>query len=132
MHRLSLQLSFLTNNGNSSDLLLPDSPRAAQLYQHIFIIPKPTLAFVGMPKMAALFLVAQAQSAVIARAFSGRITVPSEADMRQWKSDKIAAWRLKVKAGEALGLDSILSSSQKIKSTSTCYMTGPQGRILLQ
>ena len=80
---------FLTKNGNSSDLLLPSSPRAAHLYQHIFFIPTPTLAFVGMPKKAALFLVAQAQSAVIAPAFAGRIALPSEVDMRQWESDKM-------------------------------------------
>lgn len=64
--------------------LFPPGFRVADLYEHMFYIPKPTLAFVGLPKMTATFIVAEAQSAVIARVFSGRLHLPEQAEMRNW------------------------------------------------
>lgn len=59
--------------------------KVANLYQHIFYTREPSLAFVGLPKMTAAFTVAEAQSAVVARAFSGRLDMPDKSTMQAWE-----------------------------------------------
>lgn len=61
--------------------------KVANLYKHIFYTQEPSLAFVGLPKMTAAFTVAEAQSAVVARAFSGRLGIPTRAAMEQWERE---------------------------------------------
>lgn len=41
-------------------------------------VREPTLAFVGLPKMSSIFTIVEAQSAYIARVFSGRLFLPSK------------------------------------------------------
>jgi hypothetical protein len=55
--------------------------RLLDVWDQMFWIPDPTLAFVGLPKMSAIFTVVKAQSAYIARALAGRIDIPSLSDM---------------------------------------------------
>jgi hypothetical protein len=57
------------------------------LYQHIFFGPDPSLAFVGLPKLTPTFTVAEAQAAVLARAWSERIPMPNAHEMAKWQSN---------------------------------------------
>ena len=59
--------------------------RVQHLYQHIFSIDHPSLAFVGLPKPIIPFPTCEAQAAAIARVWSGRIELPSESIMREWE-----------------------------------------------
>ena len=55
------------------------------LYQHVFYRPQPTLAFVALNQKIIPFPVAEAQCAVIARLWSGRLSLPSESEMVDWE-----------------------------------------------
>lgn len=76
--------NFLKEGKRSEKPLFPDGFCVNDLYQHIFW-KLPTLAFVGIPKSCPTFIVSQAQSAVVARAFSRRIDhLPTSEDMATW------------------------------------------------
>ncbi|KAK5691982.1 Flavin-containing monooxygenase FMO GS-OX5 [Elasticomyces elasticus] len=62
------------------------------LYEHIFWIPDQTLAFVGLPDKSAAFTVAEAQSAVVARAFAQRIPTWAGPGLECWQRDADARW----------------------------------------
>lgn len=55
------------------------------LYQHIFYRPQPTLAFGVLVQKVIPFPMAEAQAAVIARAWSGRLELPDSAQMAAWE-----------------------------------------------
>lgn len=55
------------------------------LYQHIFYRPHPTLAFGVLNQKVIPFPLAEAQAAVVARVWSGRLELPSEAEMAGWE-----------------------------------------------
>lgn len=57
--------------------------RLCDVWDQMFWIPDPTLAFVGLPKMSAIFTVVEAQSAYIARALAGRISIPTISNMHR-------------------------------------------------
>ncbi|KUJ09939.1 uncharacterized protein LY89DRAFT_689834 [Mollisia scopiformis] len=59
-----------------------DGKSLLDVWKQMFWIQDPTLAFVGLPKMSAIFTVVEAQSAYVARALSGRITIPSKPGMQ--------------------------------------------------
>ncbi|CAG8971591.1 hypothetical protein HYALB_00007983 [Hymenoscyphus albidus] len=63
--------------------------RAQNLYQQIFYHPMPTLSFIGLPQRTVPFPVSESQAAVIARVLSGRLTLPSQADMRAWEDEQL-------------------------------------------
>ena len=54
-------------------------------YQHVFYRPHPTLAFLTLNQKIIPFPLAEAQSAVIARVWSGRLSLPSEPEMEEWE-----------------------------------------------
>ena len=60
------------------------------LYQHIFYTPNPTLAFVGVPSKILPFRTCEAQAAVIARVWAGRLALPSSTKMEAWIAERIA------------------------------------------
>ncbi|KAI4271250.1 MAG: hypothetical protein L6R38_006905 [Xanthoria sp. 2 TBL-2021] len=64
--------------------------RVENLYQHIFYIDHPSIAFVGMPFKVIPFRTWEGQAAVIARVWSGRLELPRKEEMRAWESDRIA------------------------------------------
>ncbi|KAL8851223.1 MAG: hypothetical protein Q9221_003854 [Calogaya cf. arnoldii] len=64
--------------------------RVENLYQHIFYIDHPTIAFVGMPFKLIPFRTWEGQAAVVARVWSGRLKLPPMQEMRRWESDRIA------------------------------------------
>lgn len=57
------------------------------LYKHIFYIEDPSLVFIGLGKEVAPFPFAEAQSALTARYFNGRLKLPTKECMKQ-SSDK--------------------------------------------
>jgi hypothetical protein len=70
--------------------IVTDGKRPCNLYQHIFYHPRPTLAFVGLPQRIVPFPVSEAQAALIARVFSGRLELPPRKEMEDWETDWIA------------------------------------------
>ncbi|EXJ91590.1 hypothetical protein A1O3_00138 [Capronia epimyces CBS 606.96] len=67
--------------------LVTDGLRTRGVYQHLFDIEHPTLAFPVINLKIIPFPLAQNQAAVIARAWSGRLDLPPTAEMRQWELD---------------------------------------------
>ncbi|KAF2637373.1 thiol-specific monooxygenase [Massarina eburnea CBS 473.64] len=64
--------------------------RTKYTYQQIFYFPQPTITFLTLPQRIIPFPVAEAQSAYIARVFSGRLTLPTFADMQAWEDGVVA------------------------------------------
>ncbi|KAF2485777.1 hypothetical protein BDY17DRAFT_322589 [Neohortaea acidophila] len=54
-------------------------------YQHVFYRPQPSLAFLVLNQAIVPFPFAEAQSAVVARVWSGRVQLPGEAEMETWE-----------------------------------------------
>ena len=63
--------------------------RDLPLYKHIFHMQYPSLAFVEIPEMIVPFPLAECQAAVIARVWSGRLSLPNEAEMENWREGVI-------------------------------------------
>ena len=64
--------------------------RTCDLYQQLFHIPNPTLVFPILPQRIAPFPMAENQAAIIARVWSGRLSLPPEAKMRAWEKAMLA------------------------------------------
>ncbi|KAL9633640.1 MAG: hypothetical protein Q9204_003316 [Flavoplaca sp. TL-2023a] len=60
------------------------------LYQHIFHMQYPTLAFIETPEMIVPFPLAECQAAVVARVWSGRLPLPSQHAMEKWRDQIIS------------------------------------------
>lgn len=69
--------------------LITTGERVENLYQHLFYRPNPSIAFPVLSQKIIPFPFAEAQAAVIARAFSGRLALPSEAEMKFWEESVI-------------------------------------------
>lgn len=65
--------------------LISTGERVQNLYQHLFYRPSPTIAFPVLNQKVIPFPLAEAQAAVIARVFSGRLGLPSESEMKTWE-----------------------------------------------
>jgi len=63
--------------------------RVENTYQHIFYRPNPTLAFLALNQKVIPFPWAEAQAAVIARIFSGRLALPDEEEMKSWEENLV-------------------------------------------
>ncbi|KAF2149846.1 flavin-containing monooxygenase-like protein [Myriangium duriaei CBS 260.36] len=57
------------------------------LYQHLFFQRDPTLAFPALPQRVIPFPVAEAQAAVLARVWAGRLALPEEGEMKAWEDE---------------------------------------------
>jgi cation diffusion facilitator CzcD-associated flavoprotein CzcO len=69
--------------------IISDGLRTRDVYQHIFHIEHPTLAFPVLNLKIIPFPLAENQCAAIARVWSGRLTLPSKKEMREWEWDVI-------------------------------------------
>jgi cation diffusion facilitator CzcD-associated flavoprotein CzcO len=67
-----------------------DGTRVEWTFKHLFYAPEPTLAFLTLPQKIIPFPVAEAQSAILARVYSGRLSIPSFVEMQKWETDTIA------------------------------------------
>lgn len=65
-------------------VVVEDGSHVAHLWQHMLYTADPTLAFLAIPQRIVPFPIAEAQSAVIARMWAGRLDVPSEKEMEAW------------------------------------------------
>ncbi|SLM38714.1 flavin dependent monooxygenase [Lasallia pustulata] len=66
-----------------------DGQRTQHLYQQIFHITHPTLAFLALPQKIIPFPLAECQAAVVARVWSNRLSLPTEKDMAQWEDSVV-------------------------------------------
>ncbi|EED17017.1 dimethylaniline monooxygenase, putative [Talaromyces stipitatus ATCC 10500] len=71
--------------------LTPDGSYVRHLYQHLFFIDDPTLAFVALPKRIVPFPVSESQSAYIARVWANRAKLPANPVMREWEASLVAS-----------------------------------------
>ncbi|KAI4621184.1 uncharacterized protein J4E88_005208 [Alternaria novae-zelandiae] len=65
--------------------LITTGERVNHTYQHVFYAPRPTLSFLALNQRVIPFPVAEVQSAVLARVYSGRLSLPSHSEMRDWE-----------------------------------------------
>ncbi|ATY59960.1 Thiol-specific monooxygenase [Cordyceps militaris] len=61
------------------------------LYQHVFSIDDPTLAFLGIPQRVVPFPFAEGQAAWISRVWAGRLGLPPTSEMRAWETALLLA-----------------------------------------
>ena len=69
--------------------VVTNGTRTERVYQHMFYEDSPTLAFVALPHKVIPFPLSEAQAAVIARVWSGRLTLPSKEAMVEWEQTQI-------------------------------------------
>ncbi|KAF1996914.1 flavin-containing monooxygenase [Amniculicola lignicola CBS 123094] len=70
--------------------LIGNGTHVQNTYKHLFYAPRPTLSFLVLNQRVIPFPVSEAQSALLARVYSGRLSLPSVTSMRKWESDRIA------------------------------------------
>lgn len=64
--------------------------RTMNVYQQLFYIDRPTLAFPVLSQRVIPFPMAENQAAVFSRVWSGRLQLPSRKEMRAWEDSEIA------------------------------------------
>ena len=69
--------------------LSPTGARVENLYQHIFYITSPSLAFIGLPSKIVPFRTFESQAALIARVWAGRLSLPPDEEMREWEREVV-------------------------------------------
>ena len=67
--------------------LVTSGTHVENLYQHLVYRPHPTLCFPNLQQRVIPFQMAQAQSAVIARLWNNRISLPSVEEMKAWEDN---------------------------------------------
>ena len=63
--------------------------RVQHLYQHIFYAPRPSLAFIAVLQRIVPFPLSEAQAAVVARVWSGRLKLPGTKEMEAWEREEM-------------------------------------------
>lgn len=69
--------------------LITDGTRVENTYEHLFYAPRPTLALLTLPQRIIPFPIAEAQAAVLARVYAGRLALPSLQTMRDWDAERV-------------------------------------------
>ncbi|OXV10903.1 hypothetical protein Egran_01336 [Elaphomyces granulatus] len=67
-----------------------DGSRTLNVYQQMFYIDHPTMVFTILPQKIIPFPLAENQASVFARVWSGRLSLPSNTEMRVWEESFIA------------------------------------------
>ncbi|KAI5360536.1 putative flavin monooxygenase, FAD/NAD(P)-binding domain superfamily [Septoria linicola] len=93
------EFPFLQRGGSSYQSLLPNGFQVKDLYEHLFCIEDPTLAFVGLPKGGLSFIIAEAQAAVLARTFAGRLGLPGKPQMKAKTQARNKNWQKQLLSG---------------------------------
>jgi cation diffusion facilitator CzcD-associated flavoprotein CzcO len=70
--------------------VITDGFRAHDVYQHVFHIEHPSLAFPVLNLKIIPFPLAENQAAVIARVWAGRLSLPEKKEMRAWEGRRLA------------------------------------------
>lgn len=71
--------------------VITDGSRTHRVYQQLFYIEQPTLVFPVLAQKVIPFPIAEAQSAVFARVWSGRLGLPSKEEMYTWEESAVAS-----------------------------------------
>lgn len=79
---------FLTGVNSSKYPIVTDGVRAHNMFNHMYYIPDPTLVILGLPKYVLPFRVFEAQAIHAARFLSGRLSLPSLEERRQWERER--------------------------------------------
>ncbi len=61
-----------------------DGQRVQHTFEYLLFAAHPTLAFMMLPQLVVPFPFAEAQAAVLARLYAGRLPLPDQAAMRSW------------------------------------------------
>lgn len=69
-------------------VVTPRGSHAAHLWEHVLYAADPTLAFLSVPQRIVPFPVSEAQSAVVARIWSGRLEAPTRQEMDAWVDEQ--------------------------------------------
>ncbi|KAL8719661.1 MAG: hypothetical protein Q9225_003358 [Loekoesia sp. 1 TL-2023] len=79
-------IMFCTGYAYTFPFLASLAPKIEEepLYQYIFRMESPTLALMEMNEKIVPFPFAECQAAVLARVWSGRLSLPSRSEMEQW------------------------------------------------
>ncbi|KAF2705798.1 FAD/NAD(P)-binding domain-containing protein [Pleomassaria siparia CBS 279.74] len=72
---------------NLKPALIGDGTHVQNTYQHLFYAPRPTLSLLALNQRVIPFPIAEAQAAVVARVYSGRLTLPPLSKMTAWEED---------------------------------------------
>lgn len=102
--------------------LITDGSHINHTYKHLFFAPKPTLAFLALPQRVIPFPTAEAQAAVLARVYSGRLTLPPSTEMEQWETDRLT----EVGDGRAFHLLPFPKDGQNINELSKWALSAPR------
>lgn len=70
--------------------VVKDGSRTLNIYQQMFYIENPTLVFPVLPQKVIPFPLSENQASVFARIFSGRLSLPSKAEMKAWEDSVVA------------------------------------------
>ncbi|MCJ1310372.1 hypothetical protein MMC25_004036 [Agyrium rufum] len=73
----------------SQPITSPSGFQLLDVYEHMFWMPDPTLAFVAIPYKVIPMPLSEAQSAVIGGIWSGEIQLPSQEEMGLWQKRRV-------------------------------------------
>lgn len=97
--------------------------KVANLYQHLFSIDDPTLAFIGLPYAVAPFPLMELQACWIEAVYSGRSVLPSREDQYKWLNEDEEACRRRFGTADA-SADSTVSDANDESLAKYHYMGG--------
>lgn len=69
--------------------IIQDGTRVHGIYQFLFFMRNPSLAFVGLPIRVVPFPLAEVQAAVIAKVWSDQLRLPSMEIMKRWEDETV-------------------------------------------
>lgn len=82
--------AFMSQLNETPTPLITDGEKVHNLYKHLLSYAYPGLAVVSIPRFTLPTRVSESQGAWLARVFSGRIALPSKAEMEKLEADRIA------------------------------------------
>ncbi|ORY04520.1 FAD/NAD(P)-binding domain-containing protein [Basidiobolus meristosporus CBS 931.73] len=84
---------FLSQRGPENAKILSNGFSVHNIYEQVFYIPNPTLAFVGLPNKIAPFPLFQYQATWISKVLSRKVKLPSVEEMTQSYKQELAEWK---------------------------------------
>lgn len=69
--------------------LITTGERVNHTYKHLFFSSQPSLSFLALNQRVIPFPIAEAQAAVLARFYAGRLSLPSHVEMEKWEQSVI-------------------------------------------
>ncbi|CAG9996785.1 unnamed protein product [Clonostachys byssicola] len=82
-------LPFLESLQDTSFPPIGDGTRVQHTYRHLIYRPNPTLSFLTLNQNLIPYPHSEAQSTVLAHLFTGRLTLPTDDEMRRWETKRL-------------------------------------------